>query len=254
MLVPLRLASEQQRYSADGEQGSKTNAWSHCVDNFVPVLKRHGLLGRHQSFKRQLEELSWRRPLHRLFLGTSWERPLEDEEWRFRTHEEKRRHMVMGMVSQHAMEHRRSRGAPWGGQELDLFSRSPGEVPEHLLKEKTIAFDHDVGQAAAPSLPPETTSWHTDEHIMPDIDFTRSKTTIAVPSVAGGGYFWAREVRIVSLVELFVYSITHGYTFTAEEIHESWMKAPVIVSAWKRSSAKPQPNRRQAWQPAPPPD
>ena len=158
--------------------------------------------------------------------------------------------MVMGMVSQHAMEHRRSRGAPWGGQELDLFSRSPGEVPEHVLQENTMAFDHDVGQAAAPFLPPETTSWHTDEHIMPDIDFTRSKTTIAVPSVAGGGYFWAREVRIVSLVELFVYSITHGYTFTAEEIRESWRKAPVIVSAHKLS-CKPQPKR--AWQPAPPP-
>ena len=58
--------------------------------------------------------------------------------------------------------------------------------------------------AAAPFLPLETTRWQPDQD-MSDFDFQNAKTTIAVPS-ADGEHVWDREVRIVSLVELFVHS------------------------------------------------
>ena len=58
--------------------------------------------------------------------------------------------------------------------------------------------------AGAPFLPLETTRWQPDQD-MSDFDFQNAKTTIVVPS-ADGEHFWGREVRIVSLVELFVHS------------------------------------------------
>ena len=169
---------------------------------------------------------------------------------------------VQQTVKQYYMQFRRWRplmGDNDYGTEMDTFRTYKGKVPKHILQQEQLAFSarHDGVEAmcqpmaAAPFLPLEITPWED----ISDIDFEKAKTTIVVPS-ADGENSWGREVRIISLPELFVHCIQQGCRWTAEDMLAHWMKGLVIVAAVDQSTATPpQPRRGQeeAWQTQPQP-
>ena len=69
----------------------------------------------------------------------------------------------------------------------------------------------DGSSEAAPFIPPESSQWRNVD----DMDFDKAPSTILVLSADGETYY-GRDVRIISLLELFVHAVQNGFDVTAE--------------------------------------